>query len=80
MAVTISTLKSHPSLFRAIGLVAVLGAIGSVAQLAGSSPPQAAPHVHLGHAGVAASNDEWNGGPRECDLAAGIDTACIFQD
>lgn len=66
---------------RTIAVAATLLAFGVTDYLsksAAQSPPFAY-HTNLAP-GAGLPEDDWTGGPRECDLANGISTSCLFMD
>jgi hypothetical protein len=70
------------SIPKAITLSAVaIVAIAGTTLLAGSPVDEPAFPYHTNLAVPAnLPEDDWTGGPRECDIPAGITTSCVFPD
>ena len=74
-------MPAKQTISRTIALAATLLAFG-VTDYLSKSAAQSTPFAY--HANLAAAaglpEDDWTGGPRECDLLSGISTSCLFLD
>ena len=76
-----SSVRNFPRRPRVIALATfVLFAIAATGYLAQAREGASQPLLTRLAVPPGLIDDEWTGGPRECDLPNGISTACVFMD
>lgn len=77
-----SSRSAYPrNLPEAMGLATIVAlAIAATSYLPGARVQGATPQAPARIAAPILKDDEWTGGPRECDVLNGISTACVFMD